>query len=577
MSFLRRHAALLAFLAVLLCCAAAPYLVPEDPDSPVFRGGALPLLLMLGCWLPAGGALRRASGSVLILFGLLGLLLSAALSVGAELTFYEEFLEGGGSLLRRLAVPLMAAPLAALLLARLSFIRVRPREDGKGHMLLFSCLLFLLWLPMLLAYWPGMLNYDFAGEFAQHTSGSYSSIHPLLHSALQNGVFALSERFSGRTAGLLALSLSQMALFALALGRACAFVRRRAGTGAAVLLLAFFGLHPVFSTLSCSMTKDTLFAAALLTLSLDVWEMLEGRTPGVLRILRFILCAVSVALLRTNGFAALLPLLLCFCLGARGARVRALLLSLGGIAAALAVQFALTLALRPTSFPSFQFFSLPAQQLVRAYDMGRLTGDEEEELLDWYTDEAGLEVHPHLADPAKGYLDRERLQREGASFLSLWRRVGGHAAKEYAEAFLLLNIGSWYPDDKSHATIYPDVSWNDKGYLQTQELQIEGIETRTFLPRLRAFVERICRRNEYQSVPVLSLLFCPGLYLWILLYACCLLIARGRARLLPAASGAFFLWAGYLLGPCTLPRYMLPLFCLAPVLLCAALALPERK
>ena len=103
-------------------------------------------------------------------------------------------------------------------------------------------------------------------------------------------------------------------------------------------------------------------------------------------------------------------------------------------------------------------------------------------------------MHPHLADPAKGYLDRARLETNGRDFLSLWARAAGHSIKPYAEAFLQLNIGSWYPDDKSHATIYPDVSWNDKGYLQTQELDIEGFETTSLLPGVQAFYEQICRR-----------------------------------------------------------------------------------
>ena len=48
----------------------------------------------------------------------------------------------------------------------------------------------------------------------------------------------------------------------------------------------------------------------------------------------------------------------------------------------------------------------------------------------------------------------------------------------------------------------------------------------------------------------------------------------GVAAFLPAVSGVMVLWASYLFGPCTLARYMLPLFCLAPVLLILAFCLP---
>ena len=218
MTFLRKHAAGCALLSVLCCAAAAPYLLPADPDSAVFRSGALPLLLLLACFMPAGGALKRAERGTLLRGLLLGFFFALALSLGSELAFYGELLPGARSLLRRVAVPLLAAPLTGLLFARLAMLTLRGRRQSGGT-LPFACAIFLFWLPVLLAYWPGMLNYDFAGEFAQHAEG-YSAIHPLLHSAFQNGILRLFESGSDYTRGLLALSLLQMALFALSLGRA---------------------------------------------------------------------------------------------------------------------------------------------------------------------------------------------------------------------------------------------------------------------------------------------------------------------------------------------------------------------
>ena len=575
----KKHAAALALVSCLLCAAAAPYLVPGDPDSAVFRGGTLGTLLIFAAFFPAGGALRRASRGTLIRGLVFGLFFGLALSLGAELAWYGELLPGRGSLIRRIAVPILAAPLLGLLFARL--LCVRPKAADEAHpraarLWPYALALFLMWTPLLLAYWPGMLNYDFAGEYAQHTAGAYSSIHPLLHSALMNGIITLGERLISRNAGLLAYTLLQMVLFSLSLGRACAFAGRRLGPRASLPALLFFGLHPVFSTLAVSATKDTLFSAALLVLSLDIFELLSGEreaTPWLW--VRFLLCSLSVALLRSNGFAALLPLLTGFFFASREKKKAALLCLSGFLGTALTL-FILTFTLKPASFPSFQFLSLPAQQLVRARAAGTLTREQKAELESWYTDEAGLAVHPHLADAAKGYLDRERLERESGDFLSLWLGAAKTSAKPYLEAFLELNVGSWYPDDKSHATIYPDVSWNDKGYLQTQEHEVEGFAPKTFLPRLRAVTERICRRNEYRKTPVLSLLFSPALPFWGLLFACALLVSRGRRRLAVPALGALFLWAGYLLGPCTLPRYALPLFCLAPPMLAAGFAEKKR-
>ena len=104
----------------------------------------------------------------------------------------------------------------------------------------------------------------------------------------------------------------------------------------------------------------------------------------------------------------------------------------------------------------------------------------------------------------------------------------------------------------------------------------QGFATTSLLPGVRNFFEQICRRNSYQKYPVVSLLFGPAASFWALLMVCALLVARRRARLLPAALGVLGIWLSYLFGPCTLPRYALPLFCLAPPLLAGAF-LPARK
>ena len=92
----------------------------------------------------------------------------------------------------------------------------------------------------------------------------------------------------------------------------------------------------------------------------------------------------------------------------------------------------------------------------------------------------------------------------------------------------------------------------------------------SFLPAVRDFYEPICRRNRYQRYPLLSPLFCTATPFWVLLLVCAKLFSRRRIRMLPALLGVLGLWLSYLFGPCTLPRYTLPLFCLAPVMLSLA-------
>lgn len=301
-----------------------------------------------------------------------------------------------------------------------------------------------------------MINYDFPAQYQQHIDHAYSSLHPLLHSALSNGLMALGEAFSSPTLGLLLNTVLQMLVFSFALAYSCAFVQKRgAPAWALAAMTAAYALLPIFSTMALSTCKDTLFSAALLVLSLQAFELLEapeaffrkiGLRPLSLppkpvktqaspvhaadpsqfpvkqrkaTLFLFLLCVVGTALLRNNGlfaFALLIPALL---IAARGWRRQTALLLAACLCAAGMVNGGLTLLLHPSrENTSFQLYSIPAQQLVRAYNSGTMSDADKEEIRSWYVSDEGLAVYPHLADPAKGYLDRERIQRSGGDFLA---------------------------------------------------------------------------------------------------------------------------------------------------------------
>ncbi|MEI3405603.1 MAG: hypothetical protein V8Q79_03230 [Christensenellales bacterium] len=106
------------------------------------------------------------------------------------------------ALIRRLAVPVLAAPALGSLAARLLSAR-EPLKIGKPLRLpVWGYALFLLSLlaPVLLAFFPGALNYDFPWQYVSVLEHSYwIAFHPLLHSALSNGLVALGEALGSPT------------------------------------------------------------------------------------------------------------------------------------------------------------------------------------------------------------------------------------------------------------------------------------------------------------------------------------------------------------------------------------------
>lgn len=574
---IRRYAILLALLSVLGALAAAPFLLPENPDSTIFRSGTLGLLLIISCAYPLVQAFRQASPRILFCSAFFGLLLGGALSLGAELRFYGGLLPGMGSMLRRLAVPVMITPLLGGLAARIMTIQPG-KADRSLHLPMWAYMAILLacWVPLLIAHYPGMLNYDFHTEYRQFLAGEWDARHPMLYIVLCYTIFGAGQAAGQPELAIFAVTLLRMLGFAAALSYSCVFVqRRRVSALVSLALTALYGLLPVFSVMAVSSAKDTPFASAVLVLSLLSWEALEDPQvffTGKKRMLTFIAMIVLTWHMRKNGVAVLLmlPLLIA---GTKGFRRKMAGICAAGVLLSALLAAGMNAVLRPVDQPSFQTYSLPAQQLVRAYHLGDMTQEEKEKLRSWYVDsDWGLQLLPHLADAAKGSLDPEKLAQNGSAFMDLWARVGRKNMRVYTEAFLMLNIGSWYPDDQTHANIYRPYGL-DKGYLQTDEYDLSeyGIRKYNPLPKVRQLYERICRHNVYSKYPVIAQLFAAATPLWIILFSCCTLIAKGRSRLALAACGVLALWLSYQLGPCTLARYILPLFCLAPAILPAAL------
>lgn len=564
---------LLAAICGFAAALALPYLVPIDAENFAMRSGTFAaclvlfaafLLVPLFKTTPIAHWLRAACPAFFFAF---------ALSVGTELFTYQAFLPGLGSALRRLLVPLMMTPLLSGILLRLSSIRLpgKPCPPAKWEAPAASCILIILWLPIWLAYWPGMLNYDFSAEYMQHITKSYSLIHPLSHSALMIGIISIGELLVNRTFGVFLMSIFQVLLLDAVLTACCMYLRRRGLSRAIIVpLLLLFGLHPVFSVMAVSMTKDTLFAACLIGLCLQGTILLESSDRFFSKKhhpLSFVLFAAGTALMRVNGLFALIPLLAALLIRiSKSHRRRLFCLTAFSLSVPLVIHLSLMALLHPVSMPTFQLYSLPAQQLVRAYNADHLTPDEKASLESWYTSPDGLVLHPHLADPAKGYLDRSRLEQEGSDFLRLWRQAAPAAGREYLEAFLMLNIGSWYPDDLTHTTIYPDVSYNEKGYLQTQEYDMQDLDfhVTSFLPKIKAMYEQICRYNQYVKLPVIPILFSTGIPIWVLVFAFAIRRLRGTPISFAAAVGPIALFLSYLLGPCTLARYIMPLYAISP-------------
>jgi len=520
-------------------------------------------------------------------FGL-GFLLALSFVLGGMLTNEHRTFRTVVEVIQMLAIlcimTFMSAIVTGLVFMLLTRIRdggIKSRVGGKEYdssrvSAFYTMIILLCWMPVFLAYYPSVFAYDAEGQLYQVLAHDYSTHHPLLHTLFLGAFFKLGENLPGSYSSGMALhSIVQMFLMALISGYVLTVLyRERTSWAMRFLLLLFYALFPANSVLAVSTTKDVLFSGLVLLYVVKLYQWCNEdrkRTKG--SVVSFILISVMMLLFRNNALYAWLlcqPFLLYF------AGKRKVLKRYAVIAAATFLLFGigsvgLKAAVSARSASPREMLSVPLQQMARTRVMHEeeIDDDMRRELDSYLPSEWVFAAYdPYLADPVK---NRAVIHDDPVGLIRTWARLGMQFPMTYVDAFLDNSIGYWYLADKTHSTIYGVGTESGFGYLSTDNRAMPAgceIVRHSYLPGLRAFMERIVSDNEYQKIPILSVIFAPAFYWWMLcLYIAFFLYRKEYAMLVPA----LFLVAYYLtllLSPAVLVRYMYPFMLSVPMMLC---------
>lgn len=450
--------------------------------------------------------------------------------------------------------------------------------------------IFICWLPVWLAYYPGLANYDILSHMMQCASGQYSTLHPVLYTLLLQCCLQLSSLFHGDTTLAIALlCLGQMLLLSGAMAWSLSTLLRHGASLLPCLLIGlFFALFPVFPLLAVSTTKDVPYAALALIVMILLFEFSHDpsrffRTPA--KIFTFLLSSTFMCMLRYNGIVSLsllIPVLL-FLLrwkpasssnkhrvpkGRRSSpplRLRMVFLLLSSMLLAwLGTQWLNQLTNAAPSFVTARdVASVPSQQMVRAVLEMEHNSPEYQDVVQWYSGASMIHRYrPCLADYTKRYINVDH--SDGwRGFARTWLKTGLNHSRAYIEAFLEQTRGLWFIHDLSHAQIYPK-NTPLFGYLLNNQVDcseyISPIRFSSKLPGLQDFLNRLTTENTYQKLPGIRLLFSIGAQCWlsILLFAAALY----RRQKATALAMAWLLCQILVLAfaPAVLVRYVLPIF-----------------
>jgi len=434
------------------------------------------------------------------------------------------------------------------------------------------CTLFfgLCWLPFLLVFFPGTLSWDMGEMLAQFFGlRPMDTWHPVFTTWLLGACVSVGRFLHNDSLGVLLFMLMQTAILAMVLGLAVSRIR---ALGAARWVqwatLAFFGLVPIWGSYAQFVCKDTLYTAAVLTLTLQVIEVLRGPAPMKGRGLLLLAgSSLLCCLLRNNGLYVALPTaVLATTFGAKG-RQRLRIGGALGLALALALGFSglLLPALGIRDEQASGLYSVCFQQSARVLRDREVTS-EEWDAIDRVLDAERLPelYEPWIADPVKYTFRQYGLgaQAERAAlgpYLQSWLAMLGKYALTYAEAFVAGNSAYYAFVPKLEGETYNNQAGNRFVFEMHPQIatNLDVHATYAMPESFRGLAAMAVRGLRH--IPGLSLLYVCAAYTWTLVAAALSMGRQRRWRGLTAFAPAALSFATCLLSPVNdYFRYFLP-------------------
>ncbi len=546
--------------------------------------------------------------------GIFAFLISVALHFGSRLEVVENVRPANMEMwIRIIFLAFFVCPVVTVLwnrADRLDFFVLRDGQTGSTESkringLQIWAMIFLMWIPVFLALYPGAFVYDAQEEYIEVISRAFTTHHPLLHVLALGGLVHGAEYIGKHpNAGIALYVIIQMiimsGILAYSIKKLESFGLKKAYL---IFVMAFYGLFPVFPMYAVCTAKDGLFTSFLFLCitELAVYVLdVEQFDPVI-----FTIGSVLMMLMRNNGIYAYVAAMVVIAVfelircrtknkatkddgctdadnnGAntppikmthtrKGRVCKLIMLAILSIVLYIGSNAVLKIATHATADEHQEILTVPIQQLARTYTYSAdvFSEDDIETLHKFIPEESLITYRFRISDVLKSGFNNPAYDRDPASFWSLWRKIGIRKPMIYLNAWFGTSYGYWYPDALNNVYAGNQMytfQYTDSSYFGF-ETEPPGVRDSKF-PLLERFYENLSLKQFQQRIPVVSQLFSPGFMWWLCAFVICYLLSRGNksVRNLIPLLPAVCVWLTVLLGPTTLVRYVLILWFTVPL------------
>lgn len=463
-----------------------------------------------------------------------------------------------------LIVSFLLTPISAYFIIKLSHISITIHKSIRPavhflypHTVFYTIAIFLMQIPVFLAFYPGICYYDIDVQVAQYESGIFCSNHPLLHTLF---IGFCKNLFPNPNTGYAIATIIQMLLVNYAMGYALSFLYKKTGNWIlCTLSMLFYGLFPVNSLLTLSTTKDILFAAFVLIFFIDCLQFLQAEKVPLFFCIRMVCNTVLMLLFRNNALYAFLPALFIIILIKYIKKERIRFTVILFLSIFLLFSFSnkiLVSSLQATNGSIKEMMSIPAQELARIYITTENENDKE--LIHTYIQNPE-NYNFYLSDAIKQQLPFEILDSKCKHFLLDSAILNLKYPIICMDAIFYNTQGYW---DLFHSPYQ-----SDHYFLSTTTYRGGAVFESKFPILAEIYVNLFHVTENYQHNPFAVLFLNSGIYIWLMLLILTKSIhTKNRSVFFSLLFPVFYLLT-LCLGPGAIIRYTFPYILMAPILI----------
>lgn len=317
-------------------------------------------------------------------------------------------------------------------------------------------IIFLLWLPMLIMEYPGILISDSTWQWYQALGKTdLSNHHPIVHTFL----IRISQKFCKLIysklvpeKAVLIYSLMQMVLMSLMIsGVLCVIWNMLNNWKIYICMVMYYVFYPMHSIFSIYMTKDVLFSAFVMVYSVILYKI--GKTDGkwlvkVGNMILYLITSILLILFRSNGIIVSIGVIVLLVVLFPAIRKKNIIILVSMFA--LYFIYGTILTYTHVSSPNIvESLGMPINQISAVVSADeRLTNSEREQIEKIIPiNELKKVYNPYYSDPVKTdeLFDSNYLEKHKLDYFKLWLKLLIKYPGDYIESQLRLTIGYWYP------------------------------------------------------------------------------------------------------------------------------------